>query len=61
MHIEVSRSAEDFNNLKHSWKVLVEESAVATPFQTVEFQNEWWINFGSGALRLICVYDTNNN
>ena len=55
MHVEVSRSAEDFNKLKHSWKVLVEQSAVSTPFQTVEFQNEWWTNFGGDALRLICV------
>ena len=60
MHVKVSRSAEDFNTLKHSWKVLVEQSAVSTPFQTVEFQNEWWTNFGSGALRLICVYDADN-
>ena len=60
MHVEIRCSTEDFNKLELSWKALVEQSVVSTPFQTIEFQNEWWANFGNGELRLICVYDTDN-
>ena len=57
MRVDVSRSPEDFIKLKHPWQDLLEESVLSTPFQTIEFQKEWWAHFGNGELRLICVYD----
>ena len=57
MRVKVSRSPEDFIKLKRPWQGLLKQSVLSTPFQTIEFQKEWWTHFGSGELRLICVYD----
>ena len=55
MHIEVFRAAEAFDQLEQQWHELLVQSAVATPFQRMEFQRSWWAHFGIGELCLLAV------
>ncbi len=55
MHIEAFRAAEAFDQLAQQWYELLGQSAVATPFQRVEFQRPWWAHFGIGELCLLAV------
>ena len=57
MRVIVRRSYDDFVLMKDDWHKLLNDSVVATPFQTFEFQQEWWQNFGTGELLLVCVYE----
>ena len=55
MYVEAFCRAEAFDRLAHQWDGLLAHSAVATPFQRVEFQRAWWAHFGGGDLCLLTV------
>ena len=55
MRVDAFRTAEAFDQLAQQWVELLEYSALATPFQRVEFQRTWWSHFGSGELCLLTV------
>ncbi len=55
MEVKVFSTAEAFDSLAQQWTRLLGHSAVATPFQRVEFQRTWWAHFGNGELCLLAV------
>jgi CelD/BcsL family acetyltransferase involved in cellulose biosynthesis len=48
MRLTLIRNAHEWDLSAQEWNALLSESHIDTPFQTYEFQRDWWEAFGGG-------------